>query len=301
MEDRYLIHLFNDIAVFGVFDGHSGTAAADVVCSRLIPALRGQFKKKFESGIRFSFTNSNPQPPDAIEEETMAAMQDCLHEAVKEVEQEAIVHLSAHLDYSGCTLCVCLCTRSTLLVANLGDSRVVMSRKGGKMQQVTKKDHVAKDDKERQRIEESGGFVNAEGYLGGKVQVSRAIGDIDSDTGNKIVGLSSDPDLSKFPLDIESDEFIIMACDGLWEVFSLQGAVNFVREALKRTKGDLSKATDELVKKAIELKTTDNVTVIIAYLPKVENIWMKDISSRTPTPDDDERPRLFKKKPNVSV
>lgn len=59
-----------------------------------------------------------------------------------------------------------------------------------------------------------------------------------------------------------SDEFVIIACDGLWDVMSSQQAVNFVRRQLAEH-GDLVRAANELVQKSLELFTIDNVTAII--------------------------------------
>jgi serine/threonine protein phosphatase PrpC len=299
MEDRYVIHLFNGIAVFGVFDGHGGTAAAEIVSQSLIPALRAEFRRAIAKGVHYTFTESNPQPPDAIERETVESLKNNFKEAIAQTEREALMYLVEQRDFSGTTLCACMCTRSTLLVANLGDSRVVLSRRG--VMKVVTRDHSARDESEKRRIEGVGGFVSLEGYLGGLVQVSRAIGDIDPSTREKVLGLSAEPDIFEFPLDREKDEFIIVACDGLWEVMSCQAAVQHVRATLKTTKGNLFQATDDLVAKALSLGTSDNVTVIIAFLPTVEKIWAPDPPIDSPSQcDNDGRPRLFLKRSNMT-
>jgi len=301
MEDRYVIHLFNDIAVFGVFDGHGGFGAADFVSNALIPALRTEFRRAVVQGQVFSFTESNPQPPDAIETETVRLMRQSLAEAIAAVEFQALDHLHRNNDFSGTTLCACLCTRSTLIVANMGDSKVYVSR-NGVPKQVTGRDHSASNNStEKARIEQEGGYVSKEGYLGGLVQVSRALGDIDPATSKKVVGLSAVPEMIEFPLDKDKDEFVLVACDGLWEVMSGQGAINHIRMTLKNTKGDLLKAAEGLVAKAMELKTSDNVTVVIAFLPVAERIWTSQPSSSPPPGggDDENRPRFFRKTPTV--
>jgi serine/threonine protein phosphatase PrpC len=295
MEDRYVIHLFNDIAVFGVFDGHGGTEAADFIADSIIPALRTEFQKELGERRSLLSDDSNPQPADIIETETVDVLKRSLLEAIENIENDAITHLRDRQDYSGSTLCLCLCTRNTLLCASLGDSRVYVSR-NGVSKQVTRRDHLATENKEEcQRIVDEGGYVNQEGYVGGRVQVTRAIGDLDPETAKKVTGLSAIPELSEYNLDLEKDEFILVACDGVWEVFSGQAAINHVRSSLKATNGDLLKAADGLVEKAIDARTSDNVTVVIAFLPAVSRIWTKQTNVNQ-NEDDASRPRLFLKK-----
>lgn len=57
-------------------------------------------------------------------------------------------------------------------------------------------------------------------------------------------------------------EFAIIASDGLWDVISPQGAVNFVRSHLIMHR-DLGRVTKELVREAIARGSVDNVTVLI--------------------------------------
>ena len=45
-----------------------------------------------------------------------------------------------------------------------------------------------------------------------------------------MTGLSSEPELHTFFLG-DDDEFLIVACDGLWETFTCDGAVTFARSA----------------------------------------------------------------------
>jgi serine/threonine protein phosphatase PrpC len=58
------------------------------------------------------------------------------------------------------------------------------------------------------------------------------------------------------------DEFVILACDGLWEKLSSQEAVNFVRRKLS-DHHDAQRAADELVDKALSRASSDNVTAIV--------------------------------------
>jgi serine/threonine protein phosphatase PrpC len=56
--------------------------------------------------------------------------------------------------------------------------------------------------------------------------------------------------------------FIIVACDGLWDVISDQEACDLVLDY----KGDKSEVADVLVHEALRRGTTDNLTVVVSYL-----------------------------------
>jgi hypothetical protein len=58
------------------------------------------------------------------------------------------------------------------------------------------------------------------------------------------------------------DEFIILACDGIWDVMTSQQAVNFVRRRLLAHR-DARRAAQELVDKALELTSIDNCSAIV--------------------------------------
>jgi len=57
-------------------------------------------------------------------------------------------------------------------------------------------------------------------------------------------------------------KFLILACDGLWDVCTHREAADLVNEAFKNGKNptDVSK---ELVKYALDRRTEDNVTVVV--------------------------------------
>jgi serine/threonine protein phosphatase PrpC len=74
----------------------------------------------------------------------------------------------------------------------------------------------------------------------------------------------AEPEIQEIKITNE-DEFIIIACDGVWDVFSSQEAVDFVHISLARKK-KCQLIVEELVEMAIELGSLDNITVIILFL-----------------------------------
>jgi serine/threonine protein phosphatase PrpC len=162
-----------------------------------------------------------------------------------------------------------------VFISHVGDCRAVLSHDGQAVQLT--EDHKAHVRSEKSRIETAGGWVQ-NGRVNGALGVSRSFGDIqfknfahcfnhhgDESLPTGIWGehqqVISKPDFKHFILE-RSYEFMILACDGLWDVFTCQEAVNFVRKKLLSVK-DVDKVAQLLVAKAISRGTQDNTSVIV--------------------------------------
>ena len=114
---------------------------------------------------------------------------------------------------------------------------------------------------EHQRVLESGGYID-DGYLNGVLSVSRALGDWDLKlplgTPSPLI---AEPEFRQALL-TEDDEFLIIGCDGIWDVMSSQHAVSIVRKGLRRHDNP-EQCARELVMEALRLNTFDNLTVIV--------------------------------------
>jgi len=106
----------------------------------------------------------------------------------------------------------------------LGDSRAVISRKG--VAERISTDHKPLSQSERNRIRGLGGFVSENGRVNGVLSVSRSLGDFYLKP-----FVSSDPEISKIPFTSDL-EFMILACDGVWDALSDQEAVSLVKKSL---------------------------------------------------------------------
>lgn len=148
------------------------------------------------------------------------------------------------------------------MVANVGDCRAVLCR-GGKAVDMSF-DHKSTFEPERRRVEELGGYFEGE-YIYGELAVTRALGDWSlkrySSLGGSLSPLISDPEIKQVVL-TEEDEFLIMGCDGVWDVMTSQYAVTFARQGLRRH-GDPKRCAMELGREAFRLNSADNVTVLV--------------------------------------
>ena len=68
-----------------------------------------------------------------------------------------------------------------------------------------------------------------------------------------------------------AEQFLLLACDGVWDVFSDEVAVKHVLSGLSGSGNDPRKAADYLVEQVLRSgRCTDNVTALVVLL-KVES------------------------------
>ncbi|KAD3068723.1 hypothetical protein R6Q59_017252 [Mikania micrantha] len=231
----YLGSLANPSAFYGVFDGHGGPEAAAYV--------KENVKRHF-------FQNTQISQADEVED----SLRKAFLSADFALAEDPTVSAS-----SGTTALTALILGRLLVVANAGDCRAVLSRKGKAINM--SQDHRPNNPSERRRVEELGGFVD-DGYLNGVLSVSRALGDWDMKLPQGSASpLTSEPEIQQIML-TEEDEFLIIGCDGIWDVMSSQQAVKLVTRGLRRH-DDPELCAKDLVREALRLNTYDNLTVVV--------------------------------------
>mmetsp|Transcript_4946 Transcript_4946/g.10411 ORF Transcript_4946/g.10411 Transcript_4946/m.10411 type:complete len:633 (-) Transcript_4946:318-2216(-) len=158
-----------------------------------------------------------------------------------------VCNLPDHPIHAGATAVVAVITGNILTVANAGDSRAVLCRRRKTTAGTTDEspngyyayplsyDHKPSQVHEMNRILRSGGFVNHFGRINGNLNLSRSIGDLKY---KQVPGIppahqmiTAEPDIMQIALD-DSDEFIVLGCDGIWDCLSNEQAVNFVKSRI---------------------------------------------------------------------
>lgn len=128
----------------------------------------------------------------------------------------------------------------TLYVANAGDSRAVLAV-NGKAEEMSQ-DHKPELEEERKRIEKAGSSI-IEGRVDGNLNLSRSIGDLKYKREKLIKPqdqpITAFPEVRKRELTKNCD-FLVMACDGIWEAKSSQEVVDYIYNKLKKGPPKLS-------------------------------------------------------------
>ncbi len=235
-----------DQGFFAIYDGHGGKSAADWCGDNLHRILQENWER-----------------------DPHGKMPELLDRTFMEVDEQLD---PAHGIYSGCTAIVAVLTRDAgkLYTANVGDARAVLCRHGRAIR--LSFDHQARVPEERQRIKECGGLVIND-RVNGTLAVTRALGDA-----------SMKEFISGHPFTTETtllagdeDSFLILACDGLWDICSDQEACDYISSDID----DPQRCAELLIDFALEQGSMDNLSVIVVRLaPPKSNQNDSDIDDK---------------------
>eukprot|EP00992_Anisonema_acinus_P001161 TRINITY_DN10397_c0_g1_i1.p1 TRINITY_DN10397_c0_g1~~TRINITY_DN10397_c0_g1_i1.p1 ORF type:complete len:295 (+),score=38.11 TRINITY_DN10397_c0_g1_i1:63-947(+) len=182
------------------------------------------------------------------------------------VDEDLLADQALRGDGSGCTAVTALVTSTQIFCGNAGDSRCVLCRDGKAVP--LSQDHKPTNDTELRRIQKAGGFVSA-GRVNGNLALSRAIGDFEFKQNKSLPAaeqaITALPDVVTHNLTTQ-DEFLILACDGIWDVMSNEEVVNFVRQRLSETQ-DLALICENVFDRCLAPSAPglgcDNMTMIL--------------------------------------
>uniref|UniRef100_A0A1B6DD99 PPM-type phosphatase domain-containing protein n=3 Tax=Clastoptera arizonana TaxID=38151 RepID=A0A1B6DD99_9HEMI len=257
IEDFHSLHNvtgYGNASFYGVFDGHNGLNAAIYSVAHL----------------HYYLANSHYYPTDP---------ENALRDAFRKTD-EYFITKSHKEDLQSGTTAVCALLRQEekkLHVGWVGDSQAVLVRQGQPYQLVTPHKPDRRDEKER--IEALGGVVLFWGMwrVNGQLAVSRAIGDVSYKP-----YVTAEPDIRTEILD-GTEDFLILACDGLWDFVKEIDATNAVYAQLSENPGDIDAVSQRLVSLSKEHSSTDNISVVVVFLrdPK-EVIQRRSMETASP-------------------
>jgi serine/threonine protein phosphatase PrpC len=264
-------------SIYGVMDGHGGDFTSGFAADHFIRILSQTLSLKKYSSL---------SPEDQCDVLGIELLRPALSEAFAALDVEVrkkqnkrndtVLMMSEQMERkvqstptpkmrferSGSTCVVVLVTPSHVICANSGDSRAVL-RRGGKVLPLSF-DHKPNNIPELERINKADGFVKSK-RVDGDLAVSRGLGDF-SYKSNESMPVEKqkvipDPEFVVYPRDPQKDEFVILACDGVWDVATNDQCADFVQEIFDEGESDLGMLCEEALDTCLEWNSRDNMTL----------------------------------------
>ncbi|KAH1255649.1 Protein phosphatase 2C 57 [Glycine max] len=254
-----------------VFDGHGGFSSVEFLSANYRDELYKECVNALQAGL-------------LLVEKDFKAIKGALQEAFLKVD--ARLEMNGEEDESGATATTVFIGDDELLISHIGDSTVVLCR-SGKAEVLTSPHRPIGSNKTS--LDEIRRISN--GRICGDIAVSRAFGDVRFKTKkNEMlqkgvqegrwsakfisrVQLNNDlvvayPDIYQVALGSDA-EFVVLASDGLWDYMGSSEAVSIVRDQLRKH-GNIQQACEALAEAALDRRTQDNVSIIIADLGRTD-------------------------------
>lgn len=208
------------------------------------------------------------------------------------VDKELLKNQNFNNDRSGATATSVLISQDKgfLICANAGDTRAVLSTDG--TAKPLSFDHKPTLPVESERIIAAGGFVDM-GRVNGNLALSRAIGDFEYKSNKDLLPqeqqVTCSPDLIRHDINYQNDEFVIVACDGIWDCLSSQDCVELIHYGINQGTMTLTDIASRIIDVCCSPTTEgsgigcDNMSIIIvALLQQNESLhrWFERIAHK---------------------
>ena len=261
-----------NFSVFCLFDGHLGSGCCEFLRDNFhLYLVRSElFPKDIEGAIYDAFAK--------IENDFLS--------------QHAIGTDNFLKDKSGSCAIVTVIADKTVYIANVGDSRVVMSNDFGRHIIQLTEDHKPNLKSEKKRIKENEGVVYKVNsfntlyrVLPGNLSVSRTIGDASSKVpflGGKLGVIISTPEITKFTLDESTNDFILMGSDGIFDKLDNEDLIRGIWSTLdykdsfeNSIHSQAGLCSDMAIKLAMYKNSKDNVSSIFIGFSNFEKKYLE--------------------------
>ena len=260
MKDAVVVTKLNSHYFFAVYDGHGDSSVSNACRDRLHHLLAQEAEPRMLGGRgaagRVDWEKVLTSCFTKMDDEVGAAASDA----------------GGSVNTVGTSAVVAIVGNEEIVVANSGNSRVVLCRNGVVVP--LSRDHNPDRPDEKQRVEAAGGrVIDWKGHrVLGVLSTSRSIGDHYLKP-----YVISDPEVTVSKRNGSCD-FLLVASDGLWDVVSNEFACQVVTRCLstqiKRrcaegvTGGPAANAAALLAQLALARGSKDNITVIVVELSK---------------------------------
>lgn len=304
MEDAFSVSVGNNeqVSVFGVFDGHGGRGCAEYISEHMTKFVYEELEKLI----------LNP-------EKGLSNYMNVVRDSFFKMDHDIPAEISVNCGSTA--LLATIIAKRYVIIANTGDSRCIMSLDGEP--KAMSFDHKTITMGERLRIENSGGYI-VNGRVNEVLALSRAVGDsrfksqyIRTTRNNhsyvtkkkaetnksairippEIFQVTVEPDILVYDLlALQEPEFIVLACDGVWECYTSSQIVDKIREKISQD-WKLETIVEYILHDCISManKITgigfDNMTLVIIAVHSDSDIksWYQMMKERIATKQGERR------------
>ena len=248
MEDAHVCETnfkWKDWSFFGVFDGHAGVRVSQICSKRLLSCIVESTKFEGEGEALLENVKKGIKAGFLKLDEELKKLLLQLNEDLKSQPSS-----DSKEDRSGSTAVAAFVSPTHIIWANCGDSRGLLSEKEALRYATT--DHKPFNEAEKERIEKAGGTVMMQ-RVNGTLAVSRALGDFDY---KRVDGIKPECQLVSPEPEVhcmerrDTDEFMLLACDGVFDVMKNEDVIEYVSYRLGLT-DDLEKVCCDLIDKCL--------------------------------------------------
>ena len=215
-----------DWSFFAVFDGHAGARVSAYCAKQLLEAITTNEDFKNQSACSAAELSKAGPSLENVKKGIKTGFLN-LDDKIRGMPE-----ILSGEDKSGSTAVCAMVSPEHIFFANCGDSRAVLARDGAVAHST--QDHKPVNPTEKERIQNAGGSVMVQ-RVNGSLAVSRALGDFEY---KNVKGkgpceqlVSPEPEIS-CEARAEMDEFLVLACDGIWDVMSNEELCDFVRSRM---------------------------------------------------------------------
>ncbi|AWP13727.1 hypothetical protein SMAX5B_012219 [Scophthalmus maximus] len=263
-----------DWSFFAVYDGHAGSRVANYCSKHLLEHIIGaSLVAKATQGSQAG-SDSSTSDPSAPVPHTVEAVKAGIRTGFLRIDEHmrSFSDLRNGMDRSGSTAVGILLSPEHFFFINCGDSRAVLYRNSKVC--FSTLDHKPCNPRERERIQNAGGSVMIQ-RVNGSLAVSRALGDYDykcvDGKGPTEQLVSPEPEVFELIRAPEQDQFVILACDGIWDVMSNEELCDYVKSRLE-VSDDLERVCNEVVDTCLHKGSRDNMSVVLVSLPNAPKV-----------------------------
>ncbi|EKE40497.1 protein phosphatase, putative [Entamoeba nuttalli P19] len=277
MEDAHLItDLLEDKGLIGIYDGHGGIQASQYCANEMKKTLLNS--PHFPSSIQESLTETYLSLDSKLKTPEGSKM---LADICKteNYDNQMLVNGSCEVAKDiGSTALTLVINENEVVIANVGDCRCLLLKNDNEILQLTT-DQKPNVKSEVDRIVSCGGVIR-NGRVNGNLSLTRAIGDLQFKKGNDVNKyiISPIPEITTYELE-GNEDFLVLACDGIWDVLSNEDVVSIIKEGIESGL-KLNEICEQILKKCLsenpyEAPGFDNMTLIVAVFDRAENKWRR--------------------------